>query len=117
VSTHVDRESQLHEACDGAAVKLKSTKFSYEPHRPVQIKITTRMASEGQKGQRLLANVIDFYAESDPTRVWATAPLDDEDLSKGYKDITYRDFANAINHASWWLDEKSAATALSVRVP
>lgn len=75
------------------------------------------MASEGQKGKRLLANVIDFYSSNDPTRVWATAPVDDEDLSKGYKDITYKEFANAINHASWWLKGKSLATAPTVRIP
>ncbi len=75
------------------------------------------MASEGQKGKRLLANVIDFYASSDPTRVWATAPVDDEDLSKEYKNITYKEFANAVNHASWWLKERSSATAPAVSIP
>lgn len=74
------------------------------------------MASEGQKGQRLIANVIDFYASNDPTRVWATTPVDDEDLSKGYKDITYKEFANAINHASWWLNERSSVNSPSVRI-
>jgi len=73
------------------------------------------MASEGQKGKRLLTNVIDFYANNDPARIWATA-VDDKDLSKGYKGITFRNFANAINHASSWLKERSLAIAPSVRI-
>jgi len=101
---------------DEAAVNLKSTQYPLDSHRLTKPNITTTMASEGQKGKRLLANVIDFYAKNDPTRVWATAPMDDEDLLKGYEDITYRDFANAINRASWWLSERSLVTAPSVRI-
>ncbi len=69
------------------------------------------MASKGERGNRLLASVIDSYAINDPERIWASAPLDDDDLTKGFRDITYKDFANAINHASWWLLEKTAAAA------
>ena len=75
-----------------------------------------RTAEEGQNGHRLLANVIEFHANSNPARVWATAPVDDEDLTKGYRDITYRDFANAINHACWWLEGRTLATAPIVRI-
>lgn len=110
----LDRSVDIY---DGAAVSFQSTQFSLDSDCLAKPNITTRMASEGQKGKRLLANVIDFYSSNDPTRVWATAPVDDEDLSKGYKDITYEEYANAINHASWWLKEKSSATAPAVRIP
>lgn len=76
----------------------------------------TSMASEGLRGKRLLTKVIDFHASNDPNRVWATAPVDDEDLLKGYKNITHREFANAINHASWWLNDRSSAIAPAVRI-
>ena len=72
------------------------------------------MAHEGQKGQRLLASLIDAHATNDPGRLWATAPVDDEDLTRGYRDITYRDLVYAINHASWWLKEETSNTAAAV---
>ena len=61
----------------------------------------------GQKGQRLLVSVIDAYAVNDPHRVWALAPVDNNDLAQGYKDISYKDFKNAIDRASWWLHGKT----------
>ena len=54
-------------------------------------------------GERLIGRLIDEYAANDPTRVWASIPVDDNDLSRGFQDITYKQFANAINHAAWWL--------------
>ena len=69
------------------------------------------MVSKEERGKRLLANVIDSYAINDPERVWVSAPVDNEDLVKGFRDITYKQFANAINYASWWLKEKTAPAA------
>ena len=69
------------------------------------------MGSKDDRGKRLLANVIDTYALNDPGRIWASAPVDNDDLMKGFKDITYKDFANAINHASWWLKENTVGDA------
>lgn len=63
------------------------------------------MANEKRCGCRLLASVIDSHATNDPERVWASMPKDNDDLSKGFVDLTYKQFANAINHASWWLQE------------
>jgi len=57
-------------------------------------------------GERLIGRLIDDYAATNPTRVWASIPADNDDLSKGYKDISYSQFANAINRASWWLEER-----------
>ena len=74
------------------------------------------MAFGGQKGQRLLASVIDAYAVNDPHRVWATAPVDNENLTQGYRDISYKDFRNAIDRASWWLKGKTSSNAQRVRV-
>ncbi|KAL8827612.1 MAG: hypothetical protein Q9191_003075, partial [Dirinaria sp. TL-2023a] len=59
----------------------------------------------GPYGQRLLATVIDYYADHEPDRVWVSVPLDDADLARGFKDITYKQFADAIDRAAWWLEQ------------
>jgi acyl-coenzyme A synthetase/AMP-(fatty) acid ligase len=56
-------------------------------------------------GTRLLPTLIDEIAESTPTRIYASIPKIDTDLSQGFKHITYAEFAQAINACSWWLDE------------
>ena len=47
--------------------------------------------------------MIDSYAINDPSKVWASAPLDNDDLTAGFRDISYKELANAVNHACWWL--------------
>ena len=59
-----------------------------------------------KRGQGLLPSVIDALAEAVSPRVFASIPCDDYDLSQDFRDINYRQFANAINHAAYWLDEK-----------
>lgn len=66
------------------------------------------MASNAKIGERLIGSLIDDYAVNDPTRLWASTPIDNDDLSRGFQDINYRQFANAINHAAWWLKEQIA---------
>lgn len=68
------------------------------------------MTSTDQRGQRLLASLIDSYAVNEPGRTWASVPVDEEDLSKGFKDVTYKQFANAISCAAWWIKEKVGGT-------
>lgn len=62
------------------------------------------MALDNTYGNRLIASLIDSYAVTDPQRAWASIPRDNQDISKGFIDISYKQFANAINHASWWLE-------------
>ena len=54
-------------------------------------------------GYRLITSMIDYYAAEEPDRIYASIPRT-EDLSDGLHDITYGQFGNAINRASWWLD-------------
>ncbi|KAI4162629.1 MAG: hypothetical protein LQ342_003675 [Letrouitia transgressa] len=68
------------------------------------------MPKDIDTGRRLLANVIDSHAANDPIRVWASVPVNDEDLTQGFRDITYKEFADAINLASWWLAQNVAST-------
>ena len=54
-------------------------------------------------GQRIVLSVIEERAESDSLSSWTSIPIDDQDLAKGYRDITYGQFENAVNHAAHWL--------------
>lgn len=60
--------------------------------------------SDNSYGKRLVVSLIDQYSRESPERVWASVPQDESNLAKGFKDITYRHLANAVNRASWWLD-------------
>ena len=55
-----------------------------------------------EPGKRLLPAVIDHCAEKNPNRIYASIPYTD-DPADGYRDITYRQFAAAIDKAAWWL--------------
>ncbi|MCJ1250586.1 hypothetical protein MMC30_007814 [Trapelia coarctata] len=63
------------------------------------------MADSDQAGKRLIVSLIDEYATNNPSRVWASIPKDNDDLTKGFKDISFQQFANAINHAAKWLEQ------------
>jgi acyl-coenzyme A synthetase/AMP-(fatty) acid ligase len=65
------------------------------------------MGSAGTRpdyGRRLLPVVIDEIALNDPGRAWTSLPYDDNDLSRGYEDISYLVFANAINKLAWHIE-------------
>ncbi|KAI9812571.1 MAG: hypothetical protein M1827_004560 [Pycnora praestabilis] len=55
-------------------------------------------------GKRLLPTLIDQYAKEPIPRTYASVPKSDDDLSLGFVDISYEQFANAINRAAWWLE-------------
>lgn len=57
------------------------------------------------RGQRLIPAIIDDHAGSQPDRVYAAVPVDQDNLNRGYKDITYKHFARAVDAASHWLDD------------
>lgn len=63
------------------------------------------MSADKLRGLRLLVSVVDEYAKDSPSRVWAVVPLDEGNLAKGFKDITYFTLANAVNHAASWLQK------------
>lgn len=63
------------------------------------------MSRNPDTGRRLLASVLDSIAANDPDRVYASIPLNNSDITLGFRDITYRQFANAINCAAWWIKE------------
>ncbi|KAI0505126.1 acetyl-CoA synthetase-like protein [Xylaria bambusicola] len=61
------------------------------------------ISSSGDAG-RLLPVEIDEIARNDPQRPWASIPMTDNDLSRGYEDISYEVLANAINKLAWIID-------------
>lgn len=53
-------------------------------------------------GKRLLPQLVDDVAQLDPERVVYSVALS-ADISQGFRDITARGFADAVNKTSWWL--------------
>ncbi|KAF2111096.1 hypothetical protein BDV96DRAFT_650206 [Lophiotrema nucula] len=54
-------------------------------------------------GYRHLMQLINYYANDDPSRTYAAIPVDSDDLSRGFRDVSYAQFANAIDHCAHWL--------------
>ncbi|KAI1431691.1 hypothetical protein GGR50DRAFT_689501 [Xylaria sp. CBS 124048] len=57
--------------------------------------------------------VVDQLARDDPHRPWASVPYDDNDLSRGYEDITYAVLANAVNRLAWLMDHAMSKSTKS----
>ncbi len=55
-------------------------------------------------GRRLLPHVIDQIAQDQPERILYEFPRDGV-VSHGFQQVSARDYANAINRASWWIEE------------
>ncbi|KAK0767222.1 hypothetical protein N5P37_000956 [Trichoderma harzianum] len=58
-----------------------------------------QISSKSQSGQRLLVNIVDGYAASDPQRVFIYQPVS-SNLEDGYRPITFKDVSNAVNHVA-----------------
>ena len=56
-------------------------------------------------GRRLLPVLVDEISRDDPERVFVSEPLS-SNPEDGFRNVTYRSFANAINKVAWWLEEK-----------
>ena len=50
-----------------------------------------------------MISVIEQLAEEDPDSAWASVPIDEGDLSNGYRDLTYQQLNDAANRAGQWL--------------
>lgn len=55
-------------------------------------------------GRRLLPQVVDYHAQRDPSRVYASIPRSATGLSDGFRDITIAKLAAMVNYLSWWLE-------------
>ncbi|RAL10367.1 putative AMP-binding enzyme [Aspergillus homomorphus CBS 101889] len=63
-----------------------------------------------QHGRRILATVVETRAKNEPNSPWISVPIDDADLSRGYRDISFQQLNNAANHAARWLHENLLAS-------
>ena len=63
------------------------------------------MPSGGAYGERLLPQVIDAYAKNDPDRIYALVPHS-ADVTQGFRKITMKDLASAVNRIAWWIDRE-----------
>ncbi|KAE8144949.1 AMP-binding enzyme [Aspergillus avenaceus] len=61
-------------------------------------------------GRRIAVSVIEQRAQ-EPDSPWASVPIDNNDLSKGFKDLSYYQLNNAANHAARWLSQHLPATS------
>lgn len=58
----------------------------------------------GPYGERLVVHVVDELARRTPERIWATISRSPYHLDDGFRDITMRQLANAVNCAAWKID-------------
>lgn len=56
-------------------------------------------------GERILVSVIESRARDGPSEPWVSVPVNDHDLSLGYKDISFWQLNNYANHAAKWLND------------
>ncbi|KAL2835427.1 hypothetical protein BJY01DRAFT_259225 [Aspergillus pseudoustus] len=55
---------------------------------------------------QLLPHIVDHYAATKPKAIYAEYPVSLTTYADGYRPITFKAFANAINGIAWWLSEK-----------
>lgn len=69
----------------------------------VQDKTTLRVPGLGcgPYGQRLCVQVADELAHETPDRIYATVTNSPSDINHGFRDITIKEFVNAVNYAAW----------------
>lgn len=65
--------------------------------------------AEFRPENELLPHTIDHYARTKPDQLYAEYPRSPMSYDQGYRPITYRDFANAINGIASWLVETLGA--------
>ncbi|PWY91620.1 NRPS-like enzyme [Aspergillus sclerotioniger CBS 115572] len=55
---------------------------------------------------QLLPHIVDHYATVKPEAIYAEYPVSSMGYEDGYRPITFKAFANAINGTAWWLVDK-----------
>lgn len=58
-----------------------------------------------QYTNELLPNILFKIAEQYGHLTYAEYFTQDDDLSKGFRKVTYLDLANAVNSLAWWIEE------------
>lgn len=55
---------------------------------------------------QLLPHLFDYYGQTIPDDIYAEYPVSPMTYEHGYRQVTYRAFANAVNGVAHWLTEK-----------
>ena len=61
--------------------------------------------SQPPYGKRLIPQIVDDLARSDPNRLYASFPLS-TNLSDGFRDVSFRELARAADATAWWLEKQ-----------
>ncbi|BCS13310.1 AMP-binding enzyme [Aspergillus luchuensis] len=64
-----------------------------------------------EHGKRILTSVIEARAKANNTPAWVSVPINDQDLSQGFRDISFKELNNAANHAAHWLKQNLPPTS------
>jgi acyl-CoA synthetase (AMP-forming)/AMP-acid ligase II len=67
--------------------------------------MTTQHAQISNWRDELIPNIVDHLARVTPNAPYALFPNSPIAYDQGYRTVTYKDFANAINVFAWWLHE------------
>lgn len=78
---------------------------SKPPPIPMSKNDILNFIKQGQKCE-LMPTIIDHNASHHPQKVFASIPMDNNDLSKGFRDVTYVELSKAVDKAAFWLEEK-----------
>lgn len=54
---------------------------------------------------KLIPHIIDELAQTHPEKLYGETPISPETYEHGYRKITYRDLANAINGMTHWIEK------------
>jgi acyl-coenzyme A synthetase/AMP-(fatty) acid ligase len=65
---------------------------------------TEHAQCSGWKDQ-LLPNIVDHLSRETPEALYAEYPISPLSYDSGYRRITYRDLANTVNGAAWWISQ------------
>lgn len=60
----------------------------------------------GPVGERLVVQVVDELAEDTPERVYATVTKSPFDIEQGFRNISFRELAGAVNTTAWSISEQ-----------
>jgi thioester reductase-like protein/acyl-coenzyme A synthetase/AMP-(fatty) acid ligase/aryl carrier-like protein len=67
--------------------------------------MATEHAQRSRWRDELLPNIVDRLSRETPEALYAEYPISPLSYDAGYRKITYRDLANAVNGAAWWLSQ------------
>lgn len=67
--------------------------------------LETSSPPDAEQGKLITISAVERRANDDSGSPWTSVPVNDQDLSQGYKDISFRQLNNYVNHAAHWLSE------------